>query len=179
VGSEQSQGPLFLIGYRGTGKSTTAELLALELGWDWTDADALLEQRTGRSIRQIFETEGEDVFRDLEAAILAELCGRQRVVVATGGGVVVRAANRRRLKEAGVVVWLTGDAATLWQRLEACHTTAQRRPPLTVGGLAEVNELLSAREPWYAECAHFVVDTVGRSPEQVAEAILSRLRPGA
>ena len=177
VGSEQSQGPLFLIGYRGTGKSTTAELLALRLGWDWVDADALLEQRAGRSIRQIFETEGEAAFRDLEATLLAELCQRRRLVVATGGGVVVRPENRQHLKE-GTVVWLTGDAATLWQRLAACHTTAERRPALTVGGLAEIEALLATREPWYAECAHFTVDTVGRSPPQVAEAILSRLRPG-
>ena len=176
VGSATCQGPLFLIGYRGSGKSTVAELLAKRLDWDWVDADAVLEQRAGQSIRQIFEVEGEVAFRELEAALLHELCRRQQVVIATGGGVVVRPENRRRLKEAGIVVWLTGNAATLWQRLQACHTTAERRPDLTVGGLAEIEGLLATREPWYAECAHFGVDTVGRSPQQVAEAILSRLR---
>jgi shikimate kinase len=166
--------PLFLIGYRGTGKSTTAQLLAARLGWDWIDADALLEQRLGRSIRQIFEEEGEAAFRQLEADLLRELCGRQRLVLATGGGVVVRPENRCRLKEAGFVVWLTGDAATLWERLQSCRTTAERRPDLTVGGLAEIEELLRTREPWYAECAHFVVNSVGVPPQQVADAILER-----
>jgi shikimate kinase len=168
-------GPLYLIGYRGTGKSTIAQLLAARLGWDWTDADALLEERAGRSIRQIFEENGEATFRQLEADLLCELCGLQHLVLATGGGVVVRPENRERLKRTGMVVWLTGDAATLWQRLQSCRTTVERRPNLTVGGLAEIEELLRTRQPWYAECAHLVVSTVGESPQQVADAILERL----
>jgi len=168
--------PLFLIGYRGTGKSTVAALVAQRLGWESIDADALLEQRAGRSIRQIFEADGEELFRTLEAELLAEMCTRQRIVVATGGGVVVRPENRERLKHAGVVVWLTADAATLWQRLQSCSTTWQRRPNLTVGGLDEIAQQLQLREPWYAECAHGVVDTASLSPEQVVGAIGEKLK---
>jgi shikimate kinase len=174
VGSEKKDGPLFLIGYRGTGKSAVAELVARQLGWEWIDADALLEEHAGRSIRQIFEKDGEARFRQLETQLLTELVSRQGVVIATGGGVIVRPENRQLLKQAGTVVWLTGDALTLWQRLQSCDTTRDRRPNLTVGGLTEVKELLAVREPWYAQCAHWVVSTVGISPQQVAQKIVQK-----
>jgi len=163
---------LFLIGYRGSGKTTVARLLAERLGWIWSDADDVLEARHGRSIRQIFAEEGETGFRDKEAALLAEFCNLQQHVVATGGGVVLRPENRQRLREAGRVVWLTADAQTLWRRLEHDAATTERRPALTVGGLAEIEELLAVREPLYRACADLVVDTTGRSAAAVADAIL-------
>jgi shikimate kinase len=177
VGTEPRHPLIFLIGYRGTGKSTVARLLAAALGWDCIDADPLLEERHGRTIRQIFAAEGEAGFRDKEAALLQELCQRRQTVVATGGGVILREANRQRLK-AGWVVWLTADPATIWQRLQADATTAERRPNLTVGGLSEIEELLRVREPLYRACADLVVETTGRTPEQVAEAILAGWRRG-
>jgi shikimate kinase len=164
---------IFLVGYRATGKTTVARLLAKELGWDWVDADERLEQRCGRSIRQIFAEEGEAGFREHEAAVLEELCRCPRQVVATGGGVVLRAANRARLRAAGRVVWLTADAATIWARLQGDPATAERRPALTVGGLAEVEELLRVREPLYRACADLIVDTAERSPEEIVAHILS------
>jgi shikimate kinase len=164
--------PLFLIGYRGTGKSAVARLLANRLGWTWLDADAVLEEREGRSIRKIFAEQGEEHFRDLEAAILAELCQAKNHVIATGGGVVLRAQNRRLLKESGLVAWLTADVATLWQRLQADPTTQDRRPNLATGGIAEIETLLRAREPYYSECAQFTVNTAGLGPDEVAAAIL-------
>jgi len=168
--------PLFLIGYRGSGKSAVARLLAERLGWTWLDADAVLEQRQGRTIRQIFADDGEGKFRDIEAAILAELCCLcERHVIATGGGVILRSDNRQRLKQSGTVVWLTADPATLWQRLQDDAATLERRPNLTTGGLAEIEAVLRAREPFYAECAHLAVETAGRSPEDVVGAILERL----
>jgi shikimate kinase len=166
---------IFLIGYRGTGKTTVARLVAGRLGWDWVDADALLESRHGRTIRQIFADEGEAAFRDREADLLAELCQWPRHVIATGGGVILRAANRQRLRQAGTVVWLTADPETIWQRLQQDASTPQRRPDLTVGGLAEVEQLLAGRLPLYRDCAHGTVDTRQRTPEQVAEAVLAFL----
>src|SRR4051812_20716847 len=93
---------LFLVGPRGSGKSTVAALLARRLGWGWVDADALLEERAGRTIRDLFAEEGEPGFREREASLLAELCGRARHVIATGGGVVLRPASREAMRRAGV-----------------------------------------------------------------------------
>src|SRR5262249_35187521 len=103
---------IFLIGYRGSGKTTVARMLAQRLGWTWLDADEELERRAGRTIRTIFAEEGESGFRDREATLLEELAGRRECVVATGGGVVLRETNRQRLRTTGVIVWLTADAAT-------------------------------------------------------------------
>ena len=167
---------LFLIGSRGSGKTTVAQLLGERLGWRWIDADEMLELQAGCSIRQVFAEEGEVGFRDRESAVLAELCLRQRHVIATGGGVVLRAENRARLKT-GRVIWLTGDAETLWGRLQSDASTAERRPALTVGGLAEVSELLQAREPLYRACADVLISTVGRTAEEVAQEILIQV-PG-
>jgi shikimate kinase len=167
--------PLFLVGPRGSGKSTVAALLARRLGWDWVDADALLEARAGCSIRDVFAREGEAGFREREAALLAELCGRPRHVIATGGGVVLRPASRERMRQAGVVVWLSGDVQALWQRIQADASTVGRRPNLTVGGAEEVAQVVAAREPLYRACAHHVVDTTGRTPDEVAGLVLACL----
>ncbi len=167
-----SLSPVFLIGPRGSGKTTVARLLAARLGRDWVDADDVLEARFGKSIRDVFAEEGEAGFRDREAAVLADLCGRRRCVVSTGGGVVVREANRALLRASGFVVWLTADAETLWRRLQDDERTADRRPALTMGGRAEVEEVLRVREPWYRECAHLTVRTEGRLADAVADEIL-------
>lgn len=163
---------VFLIGPRGSGKSTVARLLAQSLGWDWRDADAELEKRHGQSIRAIFAAEGEAGFREKEAGILAELCRLQRHILATGGGVVLRPANRERMRAAGRVVWLTADVETLWQRLQADDSTAERRPALTVGGWAEIEEVVRMREPLYRQCADFTVPTSGRMANEVVAEIL-------
>jgi shikimate kinase len=169
---------VILVGPRATGKTTVARLLAQRLRWGWLDADELLEKRAGCSIRELFGTAGEAAFRDLESAVLDELCSCRRLVIATGGGVVLRPANRERLRAVGRVVWLTADAATLWRRLQGDGTTSERRPDLTAsGGLAEVEEVLRVRGPLYQEVAEFSVDTAGRSPEEVAAAELARLNP--
>jgi shikimate kinase len=159
---------LFLIGYRGSGKTIVARLLAEKLDWRWIDADIKLEERYGRSIRRIFEEEGEAGFRDKEAAVLQELCSSQGLVVATGGGIVLRPANRERLRAAGRVIWLTADAETLWQRLQGDTTTPERRPHLAGGGLLEIQQLLEVRRPLYQACADITVDTTDCSPEIVA-----------
>ena len=100
---------LVLIGYRGTGKTTVAQQLARRLGWDWVDSDVEVELRAGTSIATIFAERGEPVFRDLETAVLKELVERERVVIAAGGGAVVRPENRLLLKKADLVVWLTAQ----------------------------------------------------------------------
>ena len=166
---------LFLIGYRGTGKTTVAKLLAERLGWKWLDADDVLESRFGRSIRAIFADEGATGFRDKETAVLADLCKLQKHVVATGGGVIMRPENREQMRRAGLVVWLFADAKTLWKRLQTDASTSERRPDLTCGGLAEIEQLLAVRQPLYAACAHLSVDTAGREPLEVVDELLQKM----
>lgn len=168
---------LVLIGYRGTGKSTIAQRLALALAWDWVDADVELELRAGASIATIFAEQGEPAFRDLESQVLADLATRHHTVIAAGGGIVLRSVNREVLRRMGQIVWLRADADTIAQRLAADDTTHQRRPNLTAsGGRAEIEQLLVAREPLYAECADFSVETAGRAADEIAGEILVRMR---
>ncbi|MEX0613644.1 MAG: shikimate kinase [Pirellulales bacterium] len=168
---------ILLIGYRGTGKTTVAQLLAGRLGWDWMDADDEIERRAGKSIAAIFAEDGEAEFRDLEASIVAELCRWRRSVVALGGGAVLSEANRTAIRLAGIVVWLTATVDTLVRRLAADEATASRRPPLTEsGGLAEIETLLATREPIYRACATFEVDTEDKTPAEIVEEIVARLQ---
>jgi shikimate kinase len=170
-------GRVILIGYRGTGKSTVGRLVASRLGWDFADADEYLESAAGRSIAEVFASEGEAGFRDRESAVLSQLCGRDRLVIATGGGAVLRPANRTLLRSAGFVAWLTASPAVLWDRLRADPASGRRRPNLTpAGGLDEVRTLLAARTPLYAALADFVCDTETLSPHAAADAILTAWR---
>jgi shikimate kinase len=170
---------LALIGYRGSGKTAVAQAVALRLGWDWVDADVEIELRAGKSIAAIFADDGEQSFRDLEHTVLAELIHRRRTVLAFGGGVVLRAGNRRLLRSAcepggGKVVWLKASPETLWRRIQADPATAQRRPNLTVaGGLDEIGQLLGQREALYRECADYEIDTDGKLLAEVASEIVA------
>jgi shikimate kinase len=164
-----------LIGYRGTGKSTVAQMLADRLGWTWCDADQVLDEQFGRSIRQIFATEGESGFRDKESVILRDLATRRHCVIATGGGVVLRPENCEYLRS-GVTIWLTADPQTIWQRMQADATTAERRPDLAQGGLPEIEGLLRIRAPLYKACSDWLVDTTNQTPQQVAGRIIAWLK---
>jgi shikimate kinase len=167
---------IFLIGYRGAGKSTVARLLAERLGWQWVDTDESIEACRGKTIREIFAVDGEQGFRTAESKLLAEICQSKHRVVATGGGLVLAEANRKLMRTAGRVVWLQADPATLWKRLQSDPTTPERRPPLAGGALSEVEQVLLAREPLYRECAHWSVSTAGRSPIEVVDDVLAQLR---
>jgi shikimate kinase len=165
-----------LIGYRGTGKTTVAQQLALRLGWDWVDADVEIELRAGKSIASIFADDGEQTFRDLESQVLAATIGRARIVLAAGGGVVLRDDNRRLLGTAGKVVWLQADVATILARVAGDQTTAGRRPQLTTaGGESEVRQLLAQRTPLYHELADLEIDTEGRTPAEIVEEIVEEM----
>jgi shikimate kinase len=165
-----------LIGYRGTGKTTIAQRLAGSLGWDWVDADVEVELRAGKSIAAIFADDGEPAFRDLEAAVVAELCGRTRTVIALGGGAILREENRRAIGGCGAVVWLRASVDAIEQRMAADPATSARRPNLTpAGGRVEIERVLTERTPHYRACATLVVDSDGKDPAEISGEILAAL----
>jgi shikimate kinase len=167
---------LVLIGYRGTGKSEVARLLAARLGWPCYDADERAEELAGKSIARIFVDDGEHVFRDFEARAVAELARHEPAVISLGGGAVLRAENRQAIAKRGRVVWLTASAESIWNRLQSDASTGQRRPNLTPqGGITEIIATLAAREPVYRACAQLQVDTERKTPAEVADAIVAAL----
>ena len=167
---------LVLIGYRATGKTSLARLLAERLGWDWIDADVEVERRAGKSIARIFAEDGEPAFRDLEARVTADLLESDRLVLASGGGAPMRPETRQVMRACARVVWLEALPETIHRRMGGDATTAARRPDLTKqGGMEEIVELLARREPIYRQTAHLQVDTEGKDLQQVAGEILDRL----
>lgn len=168
---------LTLIGYRATGKTTLARLVAERLRWDWIDADVEIERRAGRSIAKIFAEQGEPAFRDIEAQVIADLCRRDRLVLAAGGGAPLRSESRRAMREAGLVVWLTARPETILARMTGDSTTTTRRPELTdKGPLAEIVHLLEVRTPIYQESSHLQLDTEGKTLDELVEAIIAQLK---
>lgn len=158
-----------LIGMMGTGKTTVGRLLAERLGRPLVDSDAMIERQTGRTVREIFEADGEPAFRVLETAALVEaLAVPTPLVIAAAGGVVLSAENRAALRAAdAVVVWLRAEPAVLAGRVGA----ADHRPLLDRDAELSLRRLLEARAPLYAEVADVVVDA-SLLPATVVEAVV-------
>lgn len=167
---------LTLIGYRATGKTTLARLLAEELGCHWADSDEEIECRTGKTITQIFAEEGEEVFRKLEVSVIAELCQETDLVLAAGGGAPMRSENRQTIRQAGKVVWLTARPETILTRMAADPRHCQLRPSLTgKEPLEEIVQLLRLRTPVYRALADLEIATDGLAPIVIAKHIVKEL----
>jgi shikimate kinase len=159
---------VFLVGPMGAGKSTIGRLLAAELDLPFLDSDRVIEERTGADIPWIFDVEGEQGFRDREAAVLAELAVEKGVVLATGGGIVLRDENRRCMQKSGPVFYLTASIDQLVERT----SKDKKRPLLQVENpQSKIIELVKTREPLYREVADFVIDTNKRTPKSVSQEI--------
>jgi shikimate kinase len=175
-GPKMQTNGIALIGYRATGKSTVARLLATALAWECIDTDDEIQLRAGKTIAQVFTEQGEEAFRDIETAVIRENARRASCVLTLGGGAVLRAENRHLL-ESCLTVWLTATAATIHERLVADERSSSRRPQLTnAGGLAEIEELLAQRQPIYRLCADLVVETEGKTPREVTDELLRQIR---
>ena len=156
----------------GAGKSTIGRLLAKELRVPFKDSDKEIEQRTGADIPWIFDVEGEAGFREREQAVIVELCELDGMVLATGGGAVMRAENRAALRRGGRVVYLH---ATVEQQID--RTARDRNRPLlrNADPGKVLRELLAVRDPLYREIADIIVETDERPPRLVVQEILERL----
>jgi shikimate kinase len=163
---------IVLIGFMGCGKSSIGRRLANRLGHEFIDSDELIVSQAGRSISEIFAEEGEERFRERETLSLRGLLETPNIVLATGGGAVLREENRMLLHRIGKVVWLHADAETLFERA----SRSRKRPLLDVENPRSVfNALLESRMPVYQSAADLQVIASGLSHEQTVEEIILRL----
>lgn len=163
---------IFLIGPMGSGKSAVGRRLAAQLGWEFCDSDAIIEDRTGVDIAFIFEKEGEDGFRRREQQVILELTERKQIVLATGGGAILVAENRKCLGSLGTVIYLQ---ASVEQQLKRTRHGKER--PLLKGGDRRqiLQELMQTRDPLYREIADMLVETDGRTVAAVTTEICENL----
>ena len=166
------------IGYRGTGKTTAARKLADRLGISMVDSDTEIELQSGKSIAEFFAQDGEPAFRDWEESVIAGILTRESstvppLVLATGGGAVLRDRTRERLRRAGRVIWLTATPQTILRRITNDAASKTMRPNLTSLSMhEEIASVLEQRTPMYAETAHEIIDTDTQTIDEIVEKLL-------
>ncbi|HEY5792273.1 MAG TPA: shikimate kinase [Chthoniobacterales bacterium] len=164
---------IVLIGFMGCGKSSVGRRLAGMTGHRFLDTDELIVEKRGQPISEIFAINGEAAFRDLESAELESLCGVGGIILATGGGIVLREENQARLREIGTVVWLDARPDLLFERV----SRNQKRPLLqTENPRQTFDRLLNARRSIYGATADFRVDSTGLTHDETAQLILEECR---
>jgi shikimate kinase len=165
---------LFLVGYRGSGKSSVGRILAERMNRPFVDTDHWVELHSQRSIKELFEKEGEEAFRDWESLAIGSVCvpGSVSSIISLGGGAILRPGNRAMLKQHGQTVWLTAPATTLASRISRDEANRIRRPSLTgLGELDEVEKVLALREPLYREAADWTLNTEALELDEIADQI--------
>ncbi|MEN3271715.1 MAG: shikimate kinase [Actinomycetota bacterium] len=159
----------------GAGKTTLGRRLARRLSRPFLDSDQQIEMRTGRTVREIFEADGEPAFRALETDALAEaLATTSPSVVAAAGGTVLREINRDRMREHGTVIWLRADPSELAQRVR----NGTHRPLLADDPETTLHRLAAERSRLYTEVADHIVDTSGRAPEEIVDELCALVAAG-
>ncbi len=163
---------IFLIGPMGAGKSTIGRHLADELHLEFFDSDQEIERRTGADISWVFDIEGEEGFRDREESVITDLTERQGIVLATGGGSVVRSSVRNRLSARGIVVYLETTIDK-----QVARTQRDKRRPLLQNDDPEavLTGLAGERNPLYEEIADYTVQTDDQSARAVANTIINKI----
>ncbi|QNM07039.1 shikimate kinase [Qiania dongpingensis] len=161
-----------LIGFMGVGKTTVSHALSERLGIEETDIDQWIVEKTGRPIAEIFEKEGEQAFRDRETEAIKELASGDGRILSCGGGAVLRACNVEALKRDGVIVLLTAEPETIFERVRCGKSRPVLNGNMNVGYIAH---LMEKRRPAYEAAADFAVPTDGKPVEQIAEEIAERI----
>ncbi len=168
---------IVLTGYRCSGKTTVGKILAGNLERRLLDTDRMIEKKVGNSIARFVASNGWETFRNLEREVVAEISLQDNQVISTGGGVIALPENVRNLRRNGWIAWLRTTPETILRRMQEQEGSDHARPSLTGrGALNEIEEVLTERREGYAEAADYGVNTDGRSPMEVAEAILRKLR---
>ncbi len=163
-----------LIGFMGTGKTAVGRVLAEKLNKEFVELDALIEQKAGKSIPEIFRQDGEITFREIEIEVAREIASKSNLVIACGGGLVLNKINIDRLKEESVIVYLTASPDIILKRTLSGGET---RPLLDVSDRAsEIRELLSFRRPFYQRAADIEINTSKLDVDAVAEQIIVKLK---
>ena len=168
---------IILVGFMASGKSSVGRALSRRCGWPRVDADEEIVSRAGKPIADIFRDSGEDAFRELERAVVTDICAESGKIIAAGGGSFIDDENRQTMLDGGTVFYLSARPETIHQRVTRGNPNAPTRPLLGAGNpLERIKELLAQRTPVYSQ-AHHVVETDGLTPDQVAEAILEICGP--
>lgn len=161
-----------LIGFMGTGKSTVGRLAAEQLKFDFLDTDALIEQRSGRKITEIFAQSGETAFRQLEAQLVAELATHTRTIISTGGGLPTNPANLASLKSHSLVICLWASPERIYERVrDQSHRPLLHDPD----PLGKIRSLLATRENFYKQ-ADVLINSDLRSAREVAQQVINQFR---
>ncbi|MFK5893219.1 MAG: shikimate kinase AroK [Pseudomonadota bacterium] len=163
---------IVFVGPMGAGKTTIGKQIASHLGCDFYDSDRVIEERTGVSIPLIFELEGEEGFRRRETEVLTELCNNQNIVLATGGGAVLREENRKILQANSLVIFLNASLEQLFER-----TCRDRNRPLlqTKNPKQKLKKLLEERLAIYEQMSHIIVKTDNQSIHHTVNNILEKI----
>lgn len=162
---------IYLIGMMGSGKTTVGKLLSKELGFDFVDTDAIVEDSVEQTVYEFFSTQGEALFREIESATLEVCANYDDIVISTGGGIVVKGKNCEIMKREGVVIFLDASAEEIVRRLEGDTT----RPLLNEDIGTKITDLTRARFHTYEEMADVIVLTDKLTPEGVVVDILGKL----
>ncbi len=166
-----------LIGYRCCGKTSVGKLIAKNMKRPFIDTDVLIEQQTGKAIEEIVIQQGWEEFRRIEKDVIREVCQRDGLVIATGGGAVLNKENVEVLRKNTWIVWLYAREDIIKKRMDLDQDSGKIRPSLTgVNPTKEIRALVKEREPIYAQTGHFSVDTSDLSIDEIAEIIINRFK---
>lgn len=163
---------ILLIGFMGTGKTTTSKILSEKTNMPEIDMDAYIVEKNGVSIAEMFEQKGEDYFRDRETECLIDILKNDGVIVSCGGGVVVRDINVKYMKNQGVIVLLTATPETIYNRVK----NSNDRPILNGNmNIEYIEKLMEKRKSRYLEVADIIIETDGKTPEEVVTEIIKKV----
>ena len=168
---------IFLIGYRGSGKTSVGSSLSDINGWPFIDTDFQLVKELGINISEIVDKKGWEFFRKKESEVLKKVCNHDKQIIATGGGIVLNKENRANMRKSGTVVWLKASFATIEERMLIDSKTKDFRPSLTSKELdEEIKKTLFLRKPYYQKTMDFSIDTDNLDIDSVCKAVITNLR---